>query len=101
MKAQSEAKVKVVVRKSSPILKAAVVAALILCILAVAALHSSITQARKQYDVMRQQALALESDNQALTERIDSLGSLESAIRIAMEELGLTFPDSILYIPGK
>lgn len=100
MKYRSKANLKVVVRKTSPVTKAAVVAAVVLCILALAALHSSIAQVQSQYDAMRLQAMALESGNQSLVERIDDLGTLESAIRIAMEELGLTFPDSVLYIPG-
>lgn len=100
MKYRSKANLKVVVRKASPVTKAAVVAAVVLCILALAALHSSIAQVQSQYDAMRLQAMALESGNQSLVERIDDLGTLESAIRIAMEELGLTFPDSVLYIPG-
>ena len=100
MKYRSKANLKVVVRKTSPVTEAAVVAAVVLCILALAALHSSIAQVQSQYDAMRLQAMALESGNQSLVERIDDLGTLESAIRIAMEELGLTFPDSVLYIPG-
>lgn len=100
MKYRSKGTLKVVVRKTSPVTKAAVAAAVVLCILALAALHSSITQVQSQYDAMRLQAMALESGNQSLVERIDDLGTLESAIRIAMEELGLTFPDSVLYIPG-
>lgn len=97
---KNKGSVKLVGRKASPVTKAAVVAALILCVVALVALHGSITQIRSQYDAMRLQAMALESGNQSLIERIDDLGTLESALRIAMEELGLTFPDSVIYVPG-
>ena len=92
--------VKLVMKKSSPVTKAAILAAAVLSVVAIAALYSSIDQLQNQYDLLRQQALALESGNGLLKQRIDDLGSIESAIRIAMEELGLTFPDSVIYAPG-
>lgn len=91
---------KLVLKKTSPVIKAAIVAAAVLSVVAIAALYSSIDQLQNQYDLLRQQALALESGNGLLKQRIDDLGSIESAIRIAMEELGLTFPDSVIYAPG-
>lgn len=92
--------VKLVTRKTSPVTKAAILAAAILSVVALAALYSSIDHLQDQYDALRQQALALESNNGLLQQHIDDLGTLESAIRIAMEELGLTFPDSVIYAPG-
>ena len=92
--------VKLVIKKSSPVTKAAILAAAVLSVVAIAALYSSIDQLQNQYDVLRQQALTLESGNGLLKQRIEDLGSIESAIRIAMEELGLTFPDSVIYAPG-
>lgn len=92
-------KVKIQFRKASPVTKAAVVAALVLSVVALVALNGSIAQMNSQYDAMRLHAMALESDNESLVEQIDDLGSLESALRIASEELGLTFPDSVIYIP--
>jgi hypothetical protein len=49
---------------------------------------------------MRQYAITVEGDNQDLDQRIKELGSLESALRIAMEELGLVLPDSLVITPG-
>ena len=91
--------VKLVMKKSSPVTKAAILAAAVLSVVAIAALYSSIDQLQNQYDVLRQQALTLESGNGLLKQRIEDLGSIESAIRIAMEELGLTFPDSMIFAP--
>ncbi len=92
--------VKLVLRKTSPVTKAAIVSAAVLSVVALAALYGSIDQLQSQYDALRQQAMELESGNHLLQQRIDDLGSMESAIRIAMEELGLTFPDSVIYAPG-
>lgn len=91
---------RLVLRKSSPVTKAAILAAAVLSVVALVALYSSINRIRDQYDAMRDRAMALESGNVVLQERIDDLGSMESAIRIAMEELGLTFPDAVIYAPG-
>lgn len=93
-------RVKLVARKTSPVTKAALLAAAVLSVVAIAALYSSIDQLNDRYDHLRQEALVLESDNGQLQQQIDDLGSLESAIRIAMEELGLTFPDSVIFAPN-
>ncbi len=98
--AKAKRPVKLVLKKTSPITKAAILAAAVLSVVALAALYSSIDQLQGQYDALRQQAMALESGNSLLQQHIDDLGSMESAIRIAMEELGLTFPDSVIYTPG-
>ena len=90
---------KLVLRKSSPVTKAAIVSAAILSLVAVVALYGTIDQLHNQYDELRNQAMALESGNLALQDRIDDLGSMESNLRIAMEELGLTFPDSMIFAP--
>ena len=97
--AKQKPAVKLVTRKTNPVTKAALLAAAVLSVVALVALYSSIDHLQDQYDALRQEALELESDNQQLHEQIDALGSLESAIRIAMEELGLTFPDSVIFAP--
>lgn len=97
----SRKRTKLVLRKTSPVTKAAIVSAAILSLVAVVALYGTIDQLQNQYDQLRNQAMSLESGNTALQERIDDLGSMESAIRIAMEELGLTFPDSVIFAPNE
>ena len=90
---------KLVLRKTSPVTNAAIVSAAILSLVAVVALYGTIDQLQNQYDDLRNEAMALESGNTVLQDRIDDLGSMESVIRIAMEELGLTFPDSMIFAP--
>ena len=90
---------KLVTRKTNPVTKAALLAAAVLSVVALVALYSSIDHLQNQYDDLRQEALELESNNGQLQQQIDELGSLESAFRIAMEELGLTFPDSVIFTP--
>jgi cell division protein FtsB len=95
----SAKRTKLVIRKTSPVTKVAIVIAAILSVVAIVALYGSITGLRNQYDKMRDNAMALESGNATLKENIADLGSVESALRIAMEELGMTFPDSVIFAP--
>ncbi len=91
---------KLVLKKTNPVTKAAILAATVLSLVALVALYSSIERLDEQYEAMRKQAQELESGNGQLQSQIDDLGSWESAIRIAMEELGLIFPDSVIVTPG-
>lgn len=92
---------KLVLSRTNHITKVAVISAAVLSVVALVALYGSIQRLEQQYDDLRDQAMALESGNTLLQERIDDLGSMESALRIAMEELGLTFPDSVIFAPGE
>ena len=92
---------KLVLSRTNHITKVAVISAAVLSVVALVALYGSIQRLEKQYDDLRDQAMALESGNTLLQERIDDLGSMESALRIAREELGLTFPDSVIFAPGE
>ncbi len=90
-------KYRVVFRKTSPLVKTVILVAVLLCTVALVTLYASIEQSRNQYEAMRQQAAALEENNQNITQQIDDMGSLESMIRIAMERLGLVLPDTTLF----
>ncbi len=92
--------VKLVLRKSSLLTKAAILAVVVLSTVALVNLKGSLEQAESQFEALRHQAAILEAQNQQLSERIENLGSVESAIRIAMEELGLIPPDSTVLDPG-
>lgn len=90
-------KYRVVFRKTSPLVKTVILAAVLLCTVALVTLHATIEQSRSQYEAMRQQAAALEENNQNIVQQIGDMGSLESVIRIAMERLGLVLPDTTLF----
>ena len=94
-----EKKTKLVLRKSSPVTKAAVLCAIVLSVVALIALYGTIAQIQHQQELLRQQAMELESGNEQLEENIENLGTWESALRIALEELGFEFPDSVIFVP--
>ncbi len=91
--------IKFVRRRSSPVTKAAVLAAVVLSTVALVVLHGSIQNNRSQYEAMRLQAVILEGANEELTNRIQNVGTVEGIELIAREELGLEFPDTIVFTP--
>ena len=78
---------------------ALVMVTVIMATVALVALQGSLAESRNRFEVMRMQAAELESANQTLISNIEDLGTLESAIRIAEEELGLVCPDTIVFTP--
>ena len=91
---------RLVFTRTSPLVKGMILAAIVLSTVAMVTLHASIEDSRGRFEAMRQYAMTLEGDNQDLDRRIEELGSIESALRIAMEELGLVLPDTIVITPG-
>ena len=99
--AKRNAPVKLVFKKSSPITKAALLAAVVLSTVALVTLHGSIQNNRSQYEAMRIQAAIVESRNKHLAFCIENVGTVEGIERIAMEELGLVYPGSVIFTPGE
>ena len=93
-------KYRVVFKKTSPLVKAVILIAILLSTIALVTLHATIEQNRDQYEAMRQEAGMLEENNQSLVQRIDEMGTLESIIQIAMERLGLVLPDTTIFETG-
>ncbi len=91
---------KLVFRKSSTLTKTALLVALVVCTLTLVGLSAATKNAQQDYEALRQQAADLVAENQQISDRIKSLGSVESIIQIAMEELGLVEPDTIIIEPG-
>ena len=99
--AKRRAPIKLVFKKSSPITKAALLAAVVLSTVALVTLHGSIQNNRSQYEATRIQAAILENRNKHLTFCIENVGTVEGIERIAMEELGLVYPGSVIFTPDE
>lgn len=93
-------KYRVVFKKTSPLVKAVILIAIVLSTIALVTLHASIEQSRSQYEAMRQHAGMLEENNQSLVQQIDEMDTLETIIQIAMERLGLVLPDTTIFETG-
>ena len=92
-------RIRLVYRRSSTLLKCAVLAAIILSTAALLTLRFSIQRNQQQLEQLRGQAARLEQQNQDLVRYTDEIGTVQSIQRIAQEELGLVDPDAIIFHP--
>ena len=92
-------RIRLVYRRSSPLLKCVVLTAIVLSTVTLTVLYLTIGQTRQQTEALRYEAARLEQENRQLTEAIAEAGTVQSIKRIAMEQLGLVDPDSRFFDP--
>ena len=90
---------RLVYRRSSMLTRVVIVSAIILSMAAVLTLNLTINAAQNQTEDLKNQAAALEQENQQLEENIAGLGSADSVGQIAKDELGLVDPDTVVIDP--
>lgn len=88
-KNRRKSKYKIVFRPGSPLTKLALVGVIVLSTVALIAIHCAIDRSQAKADALRQQAAAEERERNELKDKIDNLGSTDSVIDIAGDELGL------------
>ena len=88
--------IKIVYRRSKPLTKVVVIAAIVLSMAALITLRWTLNDIQKQTQDMKAEAARLEQENAELEDKIDQLGSVQSAMDIAQEELGLVDPDTVV-----
>ena len=93
-------KYRIVFRRSSPLLKCMVLVVIVLSIVARLTIRSAILDQQAQREALRAQAAALEAENDRLEQDIAQLGTLESIINIAIQQLGLVDPNTEFYTPS-
>ena len=92
--------IRIVFRRTSPLMKCVVLTAIVACTVALIALRVNIQQSRQRQADLQQQAIQLVQENKVLTQNIAKLGTAESVKRIAETELGLVDPDTQFFTPG-
>lgn len=92
-------RIRLVYRPSSPILKWVVLAMVVLCTVTLVVLGVAIHKGQQRTQQQLQQLELLQQENRKLAQRIAELGSVQSVVRIAREELGLEDPDAIIFDP--
>ena len=75
------------------------IAAIVLSMGALGALHLSMIVLRNRTEALRRQAALLTAENADIQQDIDQVGSMQSIVDIAQEELGLVPPDAVFYVP--
>ena len=91
--------IKLRLRPSPRSTKIMLIVAILFAMTALIALRMAITDLNNREEDLRQKAAALEQDNQDLQENIGILGSVQSIIQIARDELGLVDPDTVILGP--
>ena len=92
--------IRFIVRPGPRKLKILLMALVLACAAALAALGFVQVRIRQQTQAALDQAAALEQENEELIEKQENLGSSSSIKEIAKEELGLVDPNTILIDPN-
>ena len=92
--------IRLIYRRTSPLVKCVVLATIVVCAAALIVLRVSIQTSKDQQADLQQQAAQLIQENRELTQSIAELGTVESVKRIAELELGLVDPDSQFFTPS-
>ena len=93
-------KIKLVYRPGKTLIKVALLGVIVLSTAALVTIHTAIARSEAKEEAMRTQAAALEQQNEELEQDINALGSKDSILDIAEEELGLVDPDTVVYVPA-
>ena len=89
-------RIKIEYRRSRPLTKIVAVAAIALSMVALLTLSWAKHDVQRQTQEMMGEAARLEHENAQLEQKIDALGSIQSAEQIAQEELGMVSSDTVL-----
>ena len=84
-------------RRTSTLNKVVIAAAVVLSSITLLSLRLVQWEAEEKLADLRQQAAALEQNNNELRQDIAELGTADSIREIAQEELGLVDPDTIIF----
>lgn len=90
---------KPVFRRNNRLTAVLVCLAVVLSMVTLLVLHSATANHRQQANDLKAQAAQLEQSNSDLHQKLDILGTLESAKQMAMEFLGLVDPDTVIIEP--
>lgn len=94
-------RVRLVFYHSKMLTKVVVLMAVVLSMVALISLWSAISCIHNSTQTLYAQALALEQSNEILRQDIDALGSPSGYAKIAQQELGYAWPDTVLFQPGE
>ena len=92
-------RIKLVRRRSSNLTKIVVIVTIVLCMGALLTLRLSMNRIKQETRELAAQAAELEQDKSDLNTQIDQLGSVQSVLDIAEQELGLVNPDTVIFEP--
>ena len=92
-------RIRLVYRKSQTATKVMLILVLVLCIGALTVLRISMDKVSADTEDLRSKAAELAAENEELEEDITKLGSVQSVVDIAEDELGMVQPGTIILQP--
>jgi len=92
-------RIRLIYKRSSTLTKVLVLSAVVLSTAALLFLRGVIADTDAKNQALLGQAAQLEVQNAQLQQNIDKLGSLDSVIQIAGDELGLVDPNTVVLVP--
>ena len=92
-------RIKLVRQRSSNLSKIVVIITILLCSASLITLRIAMNRIEARTRELSNQAAALEEEKADLNRKIDQLGSVQSDMEIAREELGLVNPDAVVLEP--
>ena len=87
-------------RRSSNATKLVVAVSIVLCMVALITLRLSMNDLQNRTEKLYNRAAALEQENSSLENKSANLGTVQSVMEIAKEELGLVQPDTVIFVPA-
>lgn len=87
-------------RRSSNATKLVVAVSIVLCMVALITLRLSMNDLQNRTEKLYNRAAALDQENSSLENKIANLGTVQSVMEIAKEELGLVQPDTVIFVPA-
>ena len=93
-------RIKLVRMRTPNLVKVILTVVIVLCMVALIGLRIWVVNLQNRTEDLRNDAAALEQANEELEEKIDEIGSVQSVIDIARDELGLVEPGTVIYETG-
>ena len=92
-------RIKPVYRRSSRRMRLIVIVTIVLAMICLFSLRAALGDLNAANRDLENQAIALEQENQELTDKLSIQGTKEAVVRIARELLGLVMPDTVIVQP--
>ena len=93
------ARIRLVYRRSSTLLKCVVLTAIVVSTICLLALRGALVQVQEKTDALRSEAAELEQRNKRLERYVSGIGTVEGIKNIAFDQLGLVDPDTVIFLP--
>ena len=93
-------RIKLVRMRTPNLVKVIIIAVILLCMGTLIGLRISVADLNQRTEDLRDQAAVLDQDNAELEKKIGLIGTIQSVIDIAREELGLVEPGTVFYETG-